>query len=110
MPAKARSYYVGTSGWAIARSLAPGSSPQATGLERYAEYFNCVEINSTFHRLPRPSTLERWRDSTPREFRFAVKMPRAITHEAELGQAGPAVAEFFKLMTRLEPKLGPLLT
>ena len=104
-----RHVYVGTSGWSLARSVAPGSSPNLTGLERYAEYFNCVEINSTFYRLPRPATLERWRDSTPPEFRFAAKLPRTITHEAGLVQVGREVAEFCKLVMRLEPKLGPLL-
>jgi len=107
--AGSRHVYVGTSGWSLARSVAPGSSPNLTGLERYAEYFNCVEINSTFYRLPRPATLERWRDSTPPEFRFAAKLPRTITHEAGLVQVGREVAEFCKLVMRLEPKLGPLL-
>jgi uncharacterized protein YecE (DUF72 family) len=100
---------VGTSGWALSRSIAPGSTPDSTGLERYAEYFDCVEVNSTFYRLPRPATLERWRDSTPAAFRFAVKVPRAITHEAGLVEAGAEVLEFCKLVRRLEPKLGPLL-
>jgi uncharacterized protein YecE (DUF72 family) len=68
-----------------------------------------VEINSTFYRLPRPTTLERWRDSTPADFRFAAKLPRAITHEAGLDVSAREVNEFCKLMTRLEPKLGPLL-
>lgn len=104
-----RRTYVGTSGWSLARSVAPGSAPDLTGLERYAEYFNCVEINSTFYRLPRPTTLERWRDSTPAEFRFAAKLPRAITHEAALDVSATEVSDLCKLLTRLEPKLGPLL-
>jgi uncharacterized protein YecE (DUF72 family) len=107
--AGSRRVYVGTSGWSLARSVAPGSSPNLSGLERYAEYFNCVELNSTFYRLPRPATLERWRDSTPPGFRFAAKLPRTITHEAGLVQVGREVAEFCKLVLRLEPKLGPLL-
>jgi uncharacterized protein YecE (DUF72 family) len=109
VPASAGRIYVGTSGWSLARSLAPGAAPERTGLERYAEYFNCVEINSTFYRLPRPATLERWRDSTPPDFRFAAKLPRAITHEAAIVEVGREVAEFCKLMSWLEPKLGPLL-
>ncbi|HEU4582461.1 MAG TPA: DUF72 domain-containing protein [Polyangiaceae bacterium] len=104
-----RRTYVGTSGWSLARSVAPGSSPELTGLERYAEYFNAVEINSTFYRSPRPSTLERWRDSTPAGFRFAAKLPRVLTHEAALEVSAREVREFCQLMGRLEPKLGPLL-
>jgi uncharacterized protein YecE (DUF72 family) len=104
-----RRCFVGTSGWSLSRAIAPGSSPQLTGLERYAEYFSCVEINSTFYRMPRPATLERWRDSTPSGFRFAVKLPRAITHEAALVETRREVTDFCRLVTRLEPKLGPLL-
>jgi uncharacterized protein YecE (DUF72 family) len=93
----------------LSRALAPGSTPELSGLERYAEYFNCVEINSTFYRLPIPSTLERWRDSTPATFRFAVKLPRVITHEARLENCLRELEVFCRLILRLEPKLGPLL-
>jgi uncharacterized protein YecE (DUF72 family) len=101
--------YLGTSGWSLSRALAPGSAPELSGLERYSEYFNCVEINSTFYRLPIPSTLERWRDSTPAAFRFSVKLPRLITHEARLQNCTRELAAFCQLVLRLEPKLGPLL-
>ena len=89
--------------------MGPGTQPNATGLRRYAEYFDAVEINSTFYRLPRIATLERWRDATPGHFRFSAKLPKAITHEAGLIGVTAEVAEFCALMAHLTPKLGPLL-
>lgn len=104
-----RNVYIGTSGWSVAHAVAPASRPGSSGLERYAEYFSAVEINSTFHRLPLPKTLDRWRESTPKAFRFAVKLPRSITHEAGLIAAEAETAQFCELVARLERKLGALL-
>ena len=104
-----RTVYVGTSGWSLSQHLAPGSRPGLSGLERYAEYFNAVEVNSTFYRLPRRATIERWRESTPDGFRFAVKLPRSITHEARLVDVEAETSSFCELVAAFGDKLGPLL-
>lgn len=104
-----RHVYVGTSGWSLSQHVAPGSRPGLSGLERYAEYFNAVEVNSTFYRLPQRSTIERWRDSTPDEFRFAVKLPRSITHEAQLVDTEAETSAFCELISGFGEKLGPVL-
>lgn len=105
----ASSVYVGMAGWSVHRSVAPPTCSPQSGLQRYAQYFDVVEINSTFYRLPRSSTLERWRDTTPRDFRFTVKLPRTITHEARLVGVAAQVREFCRLVEHLSPKLGALL-
>ena len=109
MATNLRNVLVGTSGWSLSRELAPGSSPELSGLERYAEYFNAVEVNSTFYRLPQPDTIRRWCDATPAEFRFAVKVPRSITHEARLAGVERELEAFCVLCARFEARLGPLL-
>jgi uncharacterized protein YecE (DUF72 family) len=68
-----------------------------------------VEINSTFYRPHRASTYARWSATTPAPFRFAVKLPRAITHEARLVDAMPMAAAFRTDIETLGDKLGPLL-
>jgi uncharacterized protein YecE (DUF72 family) len=108
-PKNLRNIYIGTSGWSITHSVAPGSRPGLTGLERYAEYFNAVEVNSTFYRSPRASTIARWRESTPPGFRFAVKVPRDITHEARLVDVDVELGRFCDLIAHVGPKLGPVL-
>jgi uncharacterized protein YecE (DUF72 family) len=56
-------------------------------IERYSRSLRCAEINSSFHRPHAAATYAKWRDSTPLDFRFAVKMPRTITHDLKLRAA-----------------------
>ena len=78
-------------------------------LERYASQFHCVEINSSFHRPHRRTTWERWAKTTPSTFRSAVKMPKAVTHQAKLVKTGAALLDFFEGVSGLGAKLGPVL-
>ncbi len=100
---------VATAGWQIPRAVADRFPSDGSGLERYAARFDAVEINSTFYRSHRQTTLERWIQTTPPDFRFAVKLPRSITHEARLVEAMPLVAAFREDVMALGEKLGPLL-
>ena len=100
---------IGTAGWAIPRQVAGDFPSNGSGLQRYAARLNAVEINSTFYRSHRPATLARWAETTPPEFRFAVKAPRAITHERHLADAADILAAFMAELAPLAGKLGPIL-
>lgn len=100
---------IATAGWSIPRAVAEHFPSEGAGLARYAARFDAVEINSTFYRSHRPSTYARWADMTPAHFRFALKLPRSITHEARLVGARPLVAAFRSGAVQLSDKLGPLL-
>ncbi|MGI4852939.1 MAG: DUF72 domain-containing protein [Janthinobacterium lividum] len=104
---------IGTAGWSVARDHAEHFPGDGSHLERYSQVFRCVEINSSFHRSHRRSTWERWAATTPANFRFAVKMPKRITHEAKLRNTGALLLDFMQEISGLnagaEPKLGPLL-
>jgi len=102
-------YRIGTAGWAIPRAVAERFPAEGSGLQRYAARFAAAEINSTFYRPHRASTFERWRETTPAGFRFAVKAPRAMTHAAKLKGCGTALATFLGEVSELGDKLGPLL-
>lgn len=84
---------VGTSGWQYndwRGTFYPTDVPQRRWFEHYAGCFPTVEINATFYRLPRTSTVEGWRDRAPDGFRFAVKGSRYLTHNKKLNDpAGP---------------------
>jgi uncharacterized protein YecE (DUF72 family) len=82
---------------------------EGMGLARYAARFDMVEINSSFYRSHMPSTYERWAAITPASFRFAVKLPRTITHHARLIDATPLARQFRNEVQALGDKLGPLL-
>jgi uncharacterized protein YecE (DUF72 family) len=55
------------------------------------------------------TTYERWAASVPESFRFAVKIPKAITHERRLKDTGALLDRFLSEVHGLGPKLGPLL-
>lgn len=84
---------VGTSGWQYGDwrdAFYPPGVPKLRWFEYYAARFSTVEINATFYRLPRTSTVEAWRSRAPRGFRFAVKGSRYLTHNLKLNDpAGP---------------------
>lgn len=101
--------HLGTAGWNIRREHAHRFSSEGTHLARYASLFNAVEINSCFYRPHRLSTYERWSASVPEDFRFAVKLPKVITHESRLAGAVPALERFLGETSGLGAKLGPIL-
>lgn len=78
-------------------------------LEYYAQRFRCIEINSTFYRLPGEQTLQQWYDSTPDDFRFAVKASRFITHMKKLAEPRKTVPVLLHRLSTLGDKLGPIL-
>ena len=100
---------IGTAGWAIPRQAAERFPVEGTTLERYAARFNAAEINSTFHRPHRLSTFERWAASVPDHFRFAVKLPKTITHKHKLVGCEVLLESFAAEIAPLGEKRGPLL-
>jgi uncharacterized protein YecE (DUF72 family) len=100
---------IGTAGWAIASRYAPLFPAAGSSLQRYAARFNAAEINSTFYKSHRSSTFERWAAAVPVDFRFSVKLPKAITHERRLGEAEDLLSRFLEEVSHLGAKLGPLL-
>lgn len=103
------SIFIGCAGWSLSTAMQEFFPPGASHLERYAAVLSGVEINSSFYRPHRAATYARWRDSVPASFRFAAKMPKAITHELRLRQADVLVEKFLAEVDRLAPKLACLL-
>lgn len=68
-----------------------------------------AEINSSFHRPHRPGTYERWAATVPENFRFAVKLPREVTHTRRLVDSVEPLERFLAEAPGLGDKLGPLL-
>lgn len=100
---------IGTAGWSIPRQHAEAFAMTGSHLERYARVLSCAEINSSFYRPHRDATWARWAASVPAHFRFAVKAPRAITHEAALACPPEDLIAFIEQARHLGEKLGPLL-
>jgi uncharacterized protein YecE (DUF72 family) len=101
--------HVGTAGWSIPSAHAREFPQFGTHLQRYATRLNAVEINSSFYRPHRKTTYERWADSVPPGFRFAVKTPREITHEHALRDCTAPLARFTLEVAGLGERLGVIL-
>ncbi|MCO5157108.1 MAG: DUF72 domain-containing protein [Aquamicrobium sp.] len=100
---------IATAAWSIPRTVAAAFPEEGSGLARYAAVFDGVEVNSTFYRRHKASTFERWAEATPDGFRFAVKIPKAITHERAMEDIREPFATFLQDIAALGGKRGPLL-
>ncbi|KAA6462123.1 DUF72 domain-containing protein [Acidobacteria bacterium AB60] len=104
---------IGISGWRYKGwrgSFYPPRLPQRSELKFAAEHFNTIELNGSFYSLQRPSLFESWYNETPKDFVFAVKGSRYLTHMLKLRNIEAPLANFFAQgVLRLGEKLGPIL-
>jgi uncharacterized protein YecE (DUF72 family) len=106
--------HIGCSGWNYRDwrgVIYPEGLPARRWLERYAELFDTVEVNATFYRLPKRSTVESWVEQVPEDFLFTVKASRYLTHMKRLREIVDAVARFWEPLEPLRRgrHLGPVL-
>ena len=87
----------------------PADLPPERWLEFYAHYFPAVELDSTFYTAPAEKSVQRWAECTPASFRFACKLPRAITHACRLRDCTPEFTAFLRAMEPLAAKLRVIL-
>jgi uncharacterized protein YecE (DUF72 family) len=104
-----RGIFIGTAGWSIPRVSAPYFDCTGTHLQRYAAILTAAEINSSFHGSHHLETYSKWASATPRQFRFAIKLPRIITHDQQLLRVRAPLERFLKESSGLKSKRGPLL-
>jgi uncharacterized protein YecE (DUF72 family) len=109
-PAKAMSpeVRIGCAGWSIATVHGELFPTVGSHIERYGRIFASTEINSCFYRSHRDITYERWANSVPGNFQFAVKLSKQITHETRLTNTR-LLKPFMSEVQGLGKKLGPLL-
>jgi uncharacterized protein YecE (DUF72 family) len=103
---------IGTSGWHYgdwAGRFYPADLPKNKWLEFYAGHFDTVEINNTFYHQPKPQTFKNWRKQVPKNFLFAVKASRFITHIKRLKDAREPLERFFEGVRLLKSNPGPVL-
>ncbi|MGE5457556.1 MAG: DUF72 domain-containing protein, partial [Methanococcaceae archaeon] len=90
----------------------PEDLPKNKWLPFYAEHFNTVEINNTFYRMPEEKVVKNWVDITPKNFVFAVKGYRYMTHLKKLlvdDSTLEYLSKFQHIVSQFGDKLGPLL-
>jgi len=102
---------IGCSGWSYKDwdgIFYPKGLPAKDYLKQYSKVFNCVEIDSSFYRVPYPTMVTRWRSNTPDGFLFSPKLPKKITHEKKLLDSQSNLVYFYSVLSKLKEKLGPI--
>jgi len=98
-------YYLGCPVWASPDWVGKVFTPDAKRgdwLRQYSTAFNTVEGNSSFYGLPTEETVRRWIGETNPEFRFALKFPRAISHDRQLLGADYETHQFLEVLALLQ--------
>ncbi|TML59524.1 MAG: DUF72 domain-containing protein, partial [Actinobacteria bacterium] len=112
-PAGSRPVRIGCSGWNYAswKDEFYEGKPARLWLQHYARYFDTLEVNSTFYRLPLKTSVARWVEETPPDFVFAVKASRYLTHVKRLTDLDGGIQRYYERLEPLarSPKLGPVL-
>ncbi|MGC2359921.1 MAG: DUF72 domain-containing protein [Thermoplasmata archaeon] len=107
-------YWMGCSGWAYEDWVGPfypPGTPAGDFLAAYSRVFRTVEVDSSFYRAPTPFLVRRWATRTPESFRFALKVPREVTHAPDDVSAEKVLAGFLANLDSLRSvgKLGPVV-
>jgi len=110
----ARRVWAGASGYSFKEwkgNFYPAKIKPEDMLAWYSARLPTVEINNTFYQMPKASVLEHWAAVVPQDFRFAIKAPRRITHDARLkaDAAADSVAYLYRVLETLGDKRGPVL-
>ncbi len=113
MPSKKllHNFYSGLSGLQlpIPKYLYPASHKDSSRLTYYSTFFNSIEINSTFYKLPMANTITKWLSLVPMDFKFTFKLWKEITHVKDLDFKKSDVEQFFKIVSAAENKKGCIL-
>lgn len=103
---------IGTSGWHYKHWVGrfyPAGLKSSQMFEFYQRYFDTVELNNSFYRLPTPEAFTAWGDAADPHFLFAVKGSRFLTHNKKLKEPEQALRNLLPRAELLGRKLGPIL-
>lgn len=105
-------FYIGTSGYSYGHwrgVFYPPELSQKKWLEYYCQFFNTVELNVTFYRLPLASTFRSWDKRSPEGFCFSLKGSRFITHIKKLADCEESLKVFLQRVGEMGNKARVIL-
>jgi uncharacterized protein YecE (DUF72 family) len=103
---------LGTSGYEYEHwrgTFYPGDLSRKHWFAHYAQFFDSLEINNTFYRLPSPEVFAEWRRRAPPDFEYAVKFSRYGSHLRRLRDPEGTIRRYHASARRLGRRLGPTL-
>ena len=104
--------YIGTSGYFYKNWIGdfyPLDLPKSRYFEYYVKFFNSLELNSTFYRFPKTSTIKSWKYKIKNNFKLSIKANRIITHTKKLNCNEDYLNKFIETASILQEKLGVIL-
>jgi uncharacterized protein YecE (DUF72 family) len=88
----------------------PDKLAQSKELEYASRQLGVIEINATFYGRQSPKSWQKWAETAPEGFQFAVKGSRYCVMKPKLAEAADGLSGFFAQgFAALGPKLGPIL-
>lgn len=104
-------YFSGLSGiqLPVPKYQFPEEFQESSRLTYYSTFFNSIEINSSFYKIPMPATIARWRTSVHDNFKFTFKVFRDITHAKDLEFDPDLPRKFFTAIAQAGTKSGCIL-
>jgi uncharacterized protein YecE (DUF72 family) len=107
------SFWSGTSGLVLSepnKKSFPSAFQEKSKLAYYSSIRDSIEINSSFYKIPRPDTYQKWAESVADPFRFSVKLWKGFTHPKDFLSWDPRdLKKFFIALDKLGDKKGCLL-
>jgi uncharacterized protein YecE (DUF72 family) len=104
--------HVGIGGWSFEpweETFYPAKLAKTKQLEYAASKVTAIEINATFYRTQSATSFKKWAASTPDDFMFSVKAPRAAVQRRDLREAAQSIEWFFNSgVGEMGAKLGPI--
>lgn len=101
--------YVGCTGWSMKEwvgTVYPKGTKSKDYLKHYVRQFNTIELNTTHYRIPKPETIQQWRQTATKDFKFAPKIPQSISHSRDLGRSTDYLTRFCGAINGLQENLG----
>ena len=88
----------------------PDKFPQVKELEYASSKLGSIEINATFYSRQSPKSWEKWGNTAPDDFQFAIKGSRYCVMRSKLAEGAEGIGNFFAQgFAVLGPKLGPIM-
>lgn len=103
--------YIGGSRWGSKEwvgKIYPAKTKQADFLSHYAQHFSCIELNTTFYRMPTPLLVKTWKEKVGNEFKFCPKFLDQITHYRRLSNVRELTDQFLEAISAFGNNLGPV--
>ena len=104
--------HIGASGWYYDdwnEVFYPKTLKKNERLHFYSNYFQTVEINSSFYHMPKEQVIKNWVDQVSDTFLFSVKASQYITHRKRLHEVEDSILFFFERISFFKNKIGPIL-